>query len=62
MKNILFIDDQDKNFKEANNLGWNKLLSDEKGDWIKKVMPLFCEQNNNINIAYKISDPKDSDG
>lgn len=54
MKNILFIDDQDKNFKEANNLGWNKLLSDEKGDWIKKVMPLFCEQNNNINIAYKM--------
>jgi FMN phosphatase YigB (HAD superfamily) len=39
--NILFIDDQEKNFKEAKKLGWNTLLADGKGEWIKKVIPLL---------------------
>jgi putative hydrolase of the HAD superfamily len=28
---------KEKNLKEARNLGWNTLLADEKGEWIKKV-------------------------
>ncbi|MEK3886273.1 hypothetical protein [Bacillus sp. FSL K6-3431] len=39
--NILFVDDQEKNFKEANILGWDTLLADEEGDWINKVLPLI---------------------
>jgi putative hydrolase of the HAD superfamily len=36
-ENVLFIDDQEKNLIEARNLGWNTLLADDKGEWIKKV-------------------------
>jgi putative hydrolase of the HAD superfamily len=31
-QNILFVDDQEKNFKEAKIFGWNTLLADDKGD------------------------------
>jgi putative hydrolase of the HAD superfamily len=41
---ILYIDDQEKNFNEAHNLGWHTLLADEKGDWIQQVMPLLLEK------------------
>ncbi|UII55914.1 hypothetical protein LS684_20210 [Cytobacillus spongiae] len=37
----LFVDDQEKNLKEAQYLGWNTLLADEKGDWISKVIKLL---------------------
>ncbi|WP_040204309.1 HAD family hydrolase [Neobacillus jeddahensis] len=37
-KNVLFVDDQEKNHKEAINLGWKTLLADEKGEWTKKVV------------------------
>ncbi|MCH1627931.1 HAD family hydrolase [Ferdinandcohnia quinoae] len=36
-ENVLFVDDQDKNLIEARNLGWNTLLADTKGEWIKYV-------------------------
>ncbi len=36
-ENALFIDDQEKNLIEARNLGWNTLLADDKGEWIKIV-------------------------
>ncbi|MBP1996681.1 HAD-IA family hydrolase [Paenibacillus eucommiae] len=35
---VLFIDDQEKNFKEAKILGWHTLLADQEGEWIRKVM------------------------
>lgn len=35
-ENVLFVDDQEKNLIEARNLGWNTLLADDKGEWIKK--------------------------
>lgn len=35
--NVLFVDDQQKNLIEAQNLGWNTILADDKGEWIKKV-------------------------
>jgi HAD superfamily hydrolase (TIGR01509 family) len=38
---ILFVDDQDKNLKQASILGWKTLLADSKGEWISKVMPLL---------------------
>ncbi|SFD62258.1 putative hydrolase of the HAD superfamily [Paenibacillus catalpae] len=34
---VLFVDDQAKNFKEAESRGWSTLLADERGDWIDKV-------------------------
>ncbi|MFD2611488.1 HAD family hydrolase [Paenibacillus gansuensis] len=34
---VLFVDDQEKNLVQARNLGWNTLLADEKGEWIKAV-------------------------
>lgn len=34
---VLFVDDQEKNLREARNLGWNTLLADDKGEWIKKI-------------------------
>jgi putative hydrolase of the HAD superfamily len=40
-RNILFVDDQEKNFKVAKVLGWNTLLADENGGWIDRVMPLL---------------------
>lgn len=41
-KNVLFVDDQEKNLKEASNLGWHTLLADDKGEWIKKVADYYC--------------------
>jgi putative hydrolase of the HAD superfamily len=40
-KNVLFVDDQEKNLREANKLGWHTLLADEKGEWTKKVIPFL---------------------
>jgi FMN phosphatase YigB (HAD superfamily) len=40
-ENILFIDDQEKNFKQAKMLRWDTLLADANGDWIVKVIPLL---------------------
>ncbi|MFE4037119.1 HAD-IA family hydrolase [Priestia sp. YIM B13489] len=37
-KHILFVDDQEKNLKEARNLGWNTLLADTEGAWVEKVV------------------------
>jgi putative hydrolase of the HAD superfamily len=34
---VVFVDDQEKNLVEARNLGWNTLLADDKGEWIKNV-------------------------
>ena len=34
----LFVDDQEKNLKEASNLGWNTLLADKQGFWVEKVI------------------------
>lgn len=39
--NVWFVDDQDKNFKEAKLLGWNTLLADEKGEWVNRIIPLL---------------------
>jgi putative hydrolase of the HAD superfamily len=39
--NVWFVDDQDKNFKEAKLLNWNTLLADEKGEWINRIIPLL---------------------
>lgn len=36
-KNVLFVDDQENNLSGARYLGWNTLLADDKGEWIKKV-------------------------
>ncbi|MEC0266347.1 HAD-IA family hydrolase [Paenibacillus anseongense] len=38
---ILFVDDQNKNFKEANSLGWKTILADENGDWIYNLTSLL---------------------
>ncbi|MFC7393820.1 hypothetical protein [Scopulibacillus cellulosilyticus] len=43
-ENVLFIDDQEKNFKEARQLGWYTLLADKESNWIKKVMPILKEK------------------
>jgi putative hydrolase of the HAD superfamily len=37
-KHILFVDDQEKNLKEARSLGWNTLLADTEGAWAEKVI------------------------
>ncbi|MEH7399289.1 HAD family hydrolase, partial [Priestia megaterium] len=37
-KQTLFVDDQEKNLKEANNLGWNTILADKQGFWVEKVI------------------------
>ncbi|WP_438350706.1 HAD-IA family hydrolase [Paenibacillus sp. FA6] len=34
---VLFVDDQDKNFKPAQDLFWSTLLADKNGTWIEKV-------------------------
>ncbi|MBS4218819.1 HAD-IA family hydrolase [Bacillus sp. FJAT-49711] len=34
---VLFVDDQEKNLKEAHNIGWNTLLADEKGEWMNSL-------------------------
>lgn len=34
---VLFVDDQAKNFREAEARGWTTLLADEQGDWIHAV-------------------------
>ncbi|THE09109.1 hypothetical protein E1I69_23690 [Bacillus timonensis] len=36
-KNVLFVDDQEKNLIVARNLGWTTLLADKEGKWIKEV-------------------------
>jgi putative hydrolase of the HAD superfamily len=41
---VLFVDDQEKNFKEARALGWTTLFADEQGDWMSRVEPLLTEQ------------------
>ncbi|MCJ7842404.1 hypothetical protein MUB24_16165 [Lederbergia sp. NSJ-179] len=40
---VLFVDDQEKNFKGAIHLCWNTLLADEEGEWIKKVSSLLTQ-------------------
>jgi putative hydrolase of the HAD superfamily len=44
-QNVLFVDDQEKNFKAAKNLGWNTLLADDKGDWIQQVTSFLQESS-----------------
>lgn len=39
----LFVDDQEKNIRQAASLGWRTLLADEKGDWTRRVLPLLQE-------------------
>ncbi|WHX50949.1 haloacid dehalogenase [Paenibacillus woosongensis] len=38
---ILFIDDQEKNFKPVSDLGWRTLLADQDHKWIEKVEPII---------------------
>jgi len=38
-ENVLFVDDQEKNFREAKRIGWDTVMADEKGNWIHKIMP-----------------------
>ncbi|UUZ81826.1 HAD-IA family hydrolase [Paenibacillus sp. P26] len=38
-KNLLFVDDQEKNLRQAAHLGWNTLLADSEGLWIDQVVP-----------------------
>ncbi|MWV43343.1 HAD-IA family hydrolase [Paenibacillus sp. HJL G12] len=38
---ILYIDDQEKNLKQAKSLGWNTLLADQEHTWIEKVEPIL---------------------
>ncbi|QYR22981.1 HAD-IA family hydrolase [Paenibacillus sp. sptzw28] len=40
-RNVLFVDDQAKNFEQASILGWNTLLADPQGDWTEKVFSLL---------------------
>lgn len=44
--NVWFVDDQEKNFKEAKSLGWNTLLADGKGEWLNKIIPILKTQKN----------------
>ncbi|MCA0754122.1 HAD-IA family hydrolase [Paenibacillus sp. N4] len=37
----LFVDDQEKNIRQAASLGWRTLLADEEGNWIREVLPLL---------------------
>jgi len=34
---VLFVDDQEKNLIQAQNLGWSTLLADKEGKWIEQV-------------------------
>ncbi|WP_236013181.1 HAD family hydrolase [Paenibacillus glycanilyticus] len=34
---VLFVDDQEKNFKEPELRGWTNVLADEQGDWVNRV-------------------------
>lgn len=36
-QSILFVDDQERNFKPAHDLGWDTLLADPEGKWIEAV-------------------------
>jgi putative hydrolase of the HAD superfamily len=38
---VLFVDDQAKNLKQAASLGWRTLLADDKGIWAASVIPLL---------------------
>jgi putative hydrolase of the HAD superfamily len=42
-RNVLFVDDQAKNFEQASILGWNTLLADPQGGWTDKVLPLLFD-------------------
>ncbi|MBO0993959.1 HAD family hydrolase [Bacillus sp. SD088] len=38
---VLFVDDQEKNFTGAAELGWDTLLADKEGEWTEKVSSLL---------------------
>ncbi|MBD2871213.1 HAD family hydrolase [Paenibacillus arenilitoris] len=40
---VLFVDDQDKNLRQAALLGWRTLRADEEGAWIEQVLPMLRE-------------------
>ncbi|GGG79626.1 hypothetical protein [Paenibacillus radicis (ex Gao et al. 2016)] len=44
--NVWFVDDQNKNFKEASWLGWNTRLADENGEWIHDITQLLTTDTN----------------
>ncbi|UJF32900.1 HAD-IA family hydrolase [Paenibacillus hexagrammi] len=41
---VLFVDDQEKNLREAAKLGWMTLLADEAGEWIRRVDALLADE------------------
>jgi putative hydrolase of the HAD superfamily len=41
---VLFVDDQNKNLRQAALLGWRTLLADEEGAWISKVMDYLKDE------------------
>ncbi|WP_036718718.1 HAD family hydrolase [Paenibacillus harenae] len=43
---VLFVDDQNKNLRQAALLGWRTLLADEEGLWISKVMDFLKKESN----------------
>lgn len=43
---VLFVDDQDKNLRQAASLGWRTLLADEDGHWISLLLPLLEQRSN----------------
>ena len=43
---VWFVDDQEKNLVVARKLGWNALLADEGGEWVKKVNSLIEARQN----------------
>lgn len=42
---VLFVDDHEKNLKQAASLGWRTLLADEDGQWISFVLPLLKQES-----------------
>lgn len=38
---VWFVDDQERNFKEAKRLGWHTLSADPNGDWVRTVDSLL---------------------
>lgn len=42
---VLFVDDQEKNIRQAASLGWRTLLADEDGQWISFVLPLLKQES-----------------
>jgi len=45
-RHVWYVDDQDKNFKEAKLLGWNTVLADEKGEWVNLITRLLSTPTN----------------